>query len=50
MPCIHPAGIARAGVLSILANGRRWADFDLEKEWVRIANPAERRYSVVVSY
>jgi len=35
---------------SVMIDGQQSPDFDVEKEWVRIANPAPRRYSVVVGY
>ena len=37
-------------IRSVTVNGRNWADFDREKEWVRIPNPAEPRYQVEVMY
>ncbi len=35
---------------SVTVNGRAWTDFAPEKEWVRIANPDQRRYSIVARY
>jgi len=35
---------------SATVNGRDWPDFDVPKEWVRIANPTEQSYSVVAQY
>jgi hypothetical protein len=34
----------------VTVNGRAWQDFDASGEWVRIPQPAEARYSIVVSY
>jgi hypothetical protein len=27
-------------------NGRKWTDFDVAKEWIRIAHPAQPRYVI----
>jgi len=35
---------------SVMVNGRKWADFDAQKEWVRIKSPEERSYSIAASY
>jgi hypothetical protein len=43
----HPEG---KPIRSVTVNGRGWTDFDVQKEWVRIVSPGERRYSVAVSY
>lgn len=37
-------------IRSVTVNGKPWSDFDPPKEWVRIPNPAERSYEVVVLY
>lgn len=37
-------------IRSVSVNGRNWTDFDARKEWVRIAQPVEARYTVVASY
>jgi len=35
---------------AVRVNGRQWKDFDPRKEWVRIADPGERKYTVVAEY
>jgi hypothetical protein len=35
---------------AVTVNGQNWKDFDAAKEWVRIANPEPRAYSVVARY
>lgn len=35
---------------SVTVGSKPWSDFDPSKEWVRIPNPAERRYEVVAEY
>jgi hypothetical protein len=35
---------------SVTVNGRAWSDFDVQKEWVRIANPTEPRYVIRAHY
>src|SRR5579871_59683 len=35
---------------SATVDGREWKDFDVAKEWVRIANPAQDDYTVVANY
>ncbi len=35
---------------SVRVDGENWTDFDVEKEWVRIANPGQRLYSIEVCY
>ncbi len=37
-------------IRSVTVNGRNWTDFDAAKEWVQISAPAERSYSIIVSY
>ena len=37
-------------IRGVTVNGRDWKDFDATKEWVRIPAPAERSYSIIVSY
>jgi hypothetical protein len=34
----------------VTVNGRAWQDFDASGEWVRIPQPAEARYAIVVRY
>ncbi|MFO1497746.1 MAG: hypothetical protein U1G07_05020 [Verrucomicrobiota bacterium] len=43
----HPA---RAAIQSVTVNGERWTDFDVDKEWVRIAAPTGSRYAIVARY
>ena len=43
----HPQ---EARIHSVRVNGRPWADFDPNQEWVRIQPPAEDRYEIVVNY
>jgi len=43
----HP-GFAPLAAVTI--NGREWAGFDVQKEWVVIPQPVERHYSVVARY
>ena len=31
---------------AVSVNGVNWSDFDVKKEWVRIARPAEPRYVI----
>jgi hypothetical protein len=35
---------------SVSVNGKEWSDFDPAKEWVRVANPGEKIYTVVARY
>jgi len=35
---------------SVTVNGVSWEDFDAAKEWVRIANPGEKQYTLVARY
>lgn len=37
-------------IRSVTVDGQDWRDFDTGKEWVRIENPAQNHYSLVVSY
>ncbi len=37
-------------IRSVTVNGEPWTDFDPAREWVRIPNPAGRRYEVVALY
>ena len=37
-------------IRNVTVNGRNWTDFDTAKEWVRIAQPTEARYTVTASY
>jgi hypothetical protein len=37
-------------IRSVSVNGKNWTDFDTRKEWVRIVNPTDARYSIVASY
>jgi hypothetical protein len=34
----------------VTVNGRAWQDFDASGEWVRIPQPADARYAIVVRY
>ncbi|MGC4052370.1 MAG: hypothetical protein QM757_23815 [Paludibaculum sp.] len=43
----HPAGSRITGVT---VNGRAWTDFDAAKEWVRVTDPKEKSYTIVVRY
>jgi hypothetical protein len=43
----HPSG---KPIKSVTVNGQDWTDFDVEKEWLRIENPDEARYSIVAGY
>jgi hypothetical protein len=43
----HPE---RRRISRVTVNGRNWTDFDPNKEWVRIAEPKEARYTVVALY
>jgi hypothetical protein len=43
----HPS---KKKIQSVLVNGRDWADFEVEKEWVRIEKPDQKRYRISVSY
>ena len=43
----HPQ---EARIHSVRVNGREWADFDPNQEWVRIHQPTEDRYEIVVNY
>ena len=33
-----------------MVNGLKWKDFDVQREWVRIENPAGEKYTVIASY
>lgn len=37
-------------IRSVTVNGRAWQDFDAEGEWVRVPQPGESRYAIVVRY
>jgi hypothetical protein len=37
-------------IRSVTVNSRDWQDYDSGKEWVRIENPSEGKYSVVANY
>ena len=43
----HPEGKA---IRRVTVNGVSWTDYDARKEWVRIADPKESRYSIECSY
>jgi hypothetical protein len=43
----HPE---RKRISRVTVNGRNWTDFDPSKEWVRIAQPKDVRYTVVALY
>jgi hypothetical protein len=31
-------------------DGQDWKEFDRQKEWIQISNPAHERYTVVANY
>jgi hypothetical protein len=35
---------------SVSVDGRHWTDFDVEKEWVRIPRPTQRRYVITTRH
>jgi hypothetical protein len=37
-------------VRAVMINGRRWTDFDLKREWVRIPLPVSQRVTVIARY
>ena len=37
-------------IRSVTVDGQNWTDFDRDKEWVRIADPHARKYTIVASY
>jgi hypothetical protein len=43
----HPE---KKSMRSVTVNGRAWQDFDAAGEWVRIPQPSEARYEIVVRY
>jgi len=43
----HPQAKA---IQSVSVNGQSWTDFDIRKEWVRIINPTQRRYTIETTY
>jgi hypothetical protein len=43
----HPTG---KPMKSVTVNGQSWTDFDIQKEWVRIDDPDQKQFSIVVSY
>jgi hypothetical protein len=43
----HPQG---KPMQSVSVNGKKWTDFDVTKEWVRILSPEENRYLVTAKY
>jgi hypothetical protein len=43
----HPSG---KPLLTVTVNGMKWVDFDAQREWVRIENPANEKYTVTASY
>jgi len=43
----HPTG---RPMKSVNVNGDNWTAFDIEKEWVRISSPDQKRYAITVSY
>ena len=43
----HPAG---RPLKSVIVNGQNWTDFSVEKEWVRIGDPDQKRYLVTAHY
>jgi len=43
----HPSG---KPLLTVTVNGMKWMDFDAQREWVRIENPANEKYTVTAGY
>jgi hypothetical protein len=43
----HPSGHA---IKSALVNGKKWNDFDVTKEWIRIPNPTQTHYEIMAQY
>ena len=43
----HPTG---RSMKSVIVNGEDWTDFNVEKEWVRISDPSQKRYVITASY
>jgi hypothetical protein len=37
-------------IRSVTVNGRVWSEFDVAKEWVRVTDPDQTRYVIVVHY
>ena len=37
-------------IRSVKVNGRDWSDFEVEKEWVRVEKPDQKRYTIRVFY
>jgi hypothetical protein len=37
-------------IKSVSVDGRPWTDFDVEKEWVRIPRPTQRRYVITTHH
>jgi hypothetical protein len=37
-------------IRSVTVNGAAWKDFDLGKEWIRLVQPAEARYTILAHY
>jgi hypothetical protein len=35
---------------SVLVNGKKWTNFDIAKEWIRIPSPTETHYEVTAQY
>lgn len=43
----HPTG---KPMKSVAVDGENWTDYNVEKEWVRVADPDQKRYVITVSY
>jgi len=43
----HPQ---KKAMSAVSVNGRDWADYDAQKEWVVIPEPREERYTIIVHY
>ena len=43
----HPLALP---MQSVSVNGKKWIDFDVGKEWIRIPNPTESHYKILVRY
>ncbi len=43
----HPQSLP---IKAVSVNGRKWPGFDAQKEWVVIANPGEKLYTIIANY
>lgn len=37
-------------IQSVTVNGKKWRDFNVQKEWIEIPNPAHSHYSILAQY